>query len=70
MYHTQPGWLRHLAWLLVWGIAALSLSAHKEFRFVLPLLPAVLPYAGRCLQVWQVRLSTVKDQPVSSRSLH
>lgn len=35
-----------LAWIIMWNISLLSLKAHKEFRFLLPILPLVSLYAG------------------------
>ncbi|XP_014670540.1 PREDICTED: GPI mannosyltransferase 3-like [Priapulus caudatus] len=37
------------ALLLAWHVAALSIPAHKEFRFLLPVLPLVSVYVGHLL---------------------
>ena len=35
-----------LAWLVAWSLLLNSLPAHKEFRFLLPALQLLMPYAG------------------------
>ncbi|ETV77912.1 hypothetical protein, variant [Aphanomyces astaci] len=40
---------RELAAVIVWGLCVFSLGAHKEPRFLLPLLPASFVYAGKAL---------------------
>ena len=35
-----------LAWLVAWSLLLNSIPAHKEFRFLLPALQLLMPYAG------------------------
>ena len=43
---------RSLLWLALWYTVALSVPAHKEFRFLLPLLPLLHVYAGYALAIF------------------
>eukprot|EP00850_Spirogloea_muscicola_P018611 SM000172S03084 [mRNA] locus=s172:193184:196341:+ [translate_table: standard] len=43
------------AWLVLWTLACYSPLAHKEFRFVLPVLPLAIMYAGHALAVLEAR---------------
>lgn len=56
---ARRGWrergLREVALAAVWYVAVLSLAAHKEHRFLLPIAPAISVLAGRglySLRVW------------------
>mmetsp|Transcript_43448 Transcript_43448/g.82910 ORF Transcript_43448/g.82910 Transcript_43448/m.82910 type:complete len:586 (-) Transcript_43448:188-1945(-) len=44
---------RLFAWLAAWFVAVHSFIPHKEFRFLLPVLPLLLMYAGRALATVQ-----------------
>eukprot|EP01132_Coremiostelium_polycephalum_P005548 gene5548-6909_t len=52
----------HLAYLVFWTIFCYSLLAHKEFRFILPILPLVMIYSGYFI------VSTIRDQ--DEKSVH
>ncbi|OQR87527.1 GPI mannosyltransferase [Achlya hypogyna] len=49
---------RELAALVLWALVVYSCGAHKEPRFLLPLLPPTFVYAGRGLQCLAVELPT------------
>lgn len=54
---------RVLALLMIWYLAVHSLPAHKEFRFLLPAFPALMPYAGLALaRAWHA-LSCLNPSP-------
>ena len=53
---TIWGWIctkeqqkRHLFSMCVWTVMVLSIQSHKEFRFLMPLVPVLLIYAGHGL---------------------
>eukprot|EP00850_Spirogloea_muscicola_P022504 SM000298S10958 [mRNA] locus=s298:46730:52180:- [translate_table: standard] len=43
------------AWLVLWTLACYSPLPHKEFRFVLPVLPLAITYAGHALALLEAR---------------
>uniref|UniRef100_K3W7V1 Mannosyltransferase n=1 Tax=Globisporangium ultimum (strain ATCC 200006 / CBS 805.95 / DAOM BR144) TaxID=431595 RepID=K3W7V1_GLOUD len=47
---TVPGLKKDLGHIIIWALFLYSNAAHKEFRFVLPLLPPALVYAGYCIR--------------------
>ncbi|EEY68034.1 putative GPI mannosyltransferase [Phytophthora infestans T30-4] len=49
-YLTVPPSKKDLGRLIMWALFVYSNAAHKEFRFVLPLLPPAFVYAGYCLR--------------------
>eukprot|EP00644_Phytophthora_capsici_P005963 jgi/Phyca11/525233/estExt2_fgenesh1_pm.C_PHYCAscaffold_20199 len=49
-YLTVPPSKKDLGRVIMWAIFVYSNAAHKEFRFVLPLLPPAFVYAGYCLR--------------------
>eukprot|EP00903_Cladosiphon_okamuranus_P015163 g14021.t1 len=54
---------RRLGWLAVWFLVYHSSSPHKEFRFLLPVLPIAHAYAG-----WAVSALIARPSPPSSKS--
>ncbi|KAK3247557.1 hypothetical protein CYMTET_42947 [Cymbomonas tetramitiformis] len=48
---------RHLAGLILWALAVYSVIPHKEFRFILPVLPLTMLYAGVGLAHFQGKLA-------------
>ncbi|TYZ57405.1 hypothetical protein PybrP1_011513, partial [[Pythium] brassicae (nom. inval.)] len=53
---TVPGLKKDLGHTILWAIFLYSNTAHKEFRFVLPLLPPAFVYAGYCIRNLENRL--------------
>ncbi|POM65490.1 Putative GPI mannosyltransferase, partial [Phytophthora palmivora] len=49
-YLTVPPSKKDLGRTIMWALFVYSNAAHKEFRFVLPLLPPAFVYAGYCLR--------------------
>ncbi|KAG6976885.1 hypothetical protein JG688_00000902 [Phytophthora aleatoria] len=49
-YLTVPSSKKDLGRVIMWALFVYSNAAHKEFRFVLPLLPPAFVYAGYCLR--------------------
>ncbi|XJO72856.1 hypothetical protein BDV3_003923 [Batrachochytrium dendrobatidis] len=49
--HTQYPRERECFWMCLWTVFCLSLQKHKEFRFLMPILPPLLVYAGHGLRV-------------------
>ncbi|KAL4096336.1 hypothetical protein PRIC1_009696 [Phytophthora ramorum] len=49
-YLTVPASKKDLGRTIMWALFVYSNTAHKEFRFVLPLLPPAFVYAGYCLR--------------------
>ncbi|KAI8926169.1 Alg9-like mannosyltransferase family-domain-containing protein [Entophlyctis helioformis] len=49
-YKVQTRAKRHYFWMSIWTVAVLSVQAHKEFRFLMPIVPPMLMYAGHSLQ--------------------
>ncbi|KAJ3273333.1 hypothetical protein HDV01_004550 [Terramyces sp. JEL0728] len=63
---------RNIFYMCVFVCLALSLQAHKEFRFLMPILPPILVYAGRGLHYIQKsdkRLSRGGPKSLLVRSL-
>eukprot|EP00953_Heterococcus_sp_UTEX-ZZ885_P032859 17136-Heterococcus_DN1.PRE.7 len=59
---VAPADQRSAALLVLWFIAVHSISAHKEFRFLLPVLPLKNIYAGYGLQWLLLRCSSSSQQ--------
>eukprot|EP00884_Botryococcus_braunii_P008626 jgi/Botrbrau1/17765/Bobra.0127s0022.1 len=57
------------ALLVVWYLALHSLPSHKEFRFLLPALPLLMPYAGLALSRASHFL-TIASRPLSAAKNH
>ena len=52
-----------LAWLVAWSLLLNSLPAHKEFRFLLPALQLLIPYAGAAIaQLLQALRESMHDR--------
>ncbi|KUF92681.1 Syntaxin-61 [Phytophthora nicotianae] len=49
-YLTVPPSKKDLGRVILWALFVYSNAAHKEFRFVLPLLPPAIVYSGYCLR--------------------
>ncbi|KAE9039008.1 GPI mannosyltransferase 3 [Phytophthora rubi] len=49
-YLTVPASKKDLGHTIMWALFVYSNAPHKEFRFVLPLLPPAFVYAGYCLR--------------------
>ncbi|KAG6959526.1 hypothetical protein JG687_00008754 [Phytophthora cactorum] len=49
-YLTVPSSKKDLGRVIMWALFVYSNATHKEFRFVLPLLPPAFVYAGYCLR--------------------
>ncbi|RLN77653.1 hypothetical protein BBO99_00006587 [Phytophthora kernoviae] len=49
-YLTAPDSKKDLGRTIMWALFVYSNAPHKEFRFVLPLLPPAFVYAGYCLR--------------------
>ncbi|DBA00349.1 TPA: hypothetical protein N0F65_000534 [Lagenidium giganteum] len=65
---TAPRSKRELAYVIWWTMLVYSKTAHKEFRFVLPLLPAAHVYAGFCIRNLAAAAYT-KIHPTTQRRL-
>ncbi|RDD45763.1 GPI mannosyltransferase 3 [Trichoplax sp. H2] len=51
---------RFLIWIILWDILIHSCLSHKEFRFILSILPFVLCFCGSYLSImWKVKDATV-----------
>jgi Alg9-like mannosyltransferase family len=61
---VAPAGQRSAALLVLWFTAVHSVSAHKEFRFLLPVLPLMNIYAGYGLQWLLLRCGS------SSKKVH
>ncbi|CAM9832073.1 unnamed protein product [Ectocarpus sp. 13 AM-2016] len=57
---------RRLGWLALWFVAYHSTSPHKEFRFLLPVLPIAHAYAGQAVSAFLATPATTAGPPVAS----
>ena len=54
---TAPCRTRALGWTIMWALVVYSFGGHKEFRFVLPLLPMALVYCGYTMHLLHTKQS-------------
>ncbi|TMW60845.1 hypothetical protein Poli38472_000887 [Pythium oligandrum] len=66
---TAPALKKELGNVIFWTLFIYSWSAHKEFRFVLPLLPPALVYTGYCLRNLEQGLNRERPEGCESHQL-
>ncbi|CAN0524582.1 unnamed protein product, partial [Ectocarpus sp. 12 AP-2014] len=57
---------RRLGWLALWFLVYHSTSPHKEFRFLLPVLPIAHAYAGQAVSAFLATPATAAGAPAAS----
>ncbi|KAH8933006.1 hypothetical protein BDL97_18G009300 [Sphagnum fallax] len=58
-----------LAGLIAWVLALYSILGHKEFRFILPVLPIVMMYAGYAMAVLEQQGSSANSKEETAYSV-
>lgn len=58
----------HLAWCALFTVGFYSLLAHKEFRFILPILPIIMMYSGYYISTFtQLKTTTTTKESKESK---
>ncbi|KAM9967784.1 hypothetical protein ACTFIW_001871 [Dictyostelium discoideum] len=58
----------HLAWCALFTVGFYSLLAHKEFRFILPILPIIMMYSGYYISTFTQLKTTTKTTTTTKES--